>query len=506
MITMNHLASISIQTRDFLAKTRPMLINGKWVHASSGETFNSVDPGTGEVIGNISRGGIDEVEQAVKAARQSFEHRYWRNMPPNERTLLMWNLAELVLKEATTLVELEVLDQGQPKKMVEEFVIPGVVETLRYYAGWCTKLSGVTSDLSVPDTRTHRTFGPAFHAYSRMEAIGVVGAIVPWNFPLIMAVAKIAPAIAAGCTVILKPAEETSLSVLKLGELILEAGFPAGTVNIVTGPGRIVGDAIASHPDIDKITFTGSTEVGKQIVLAATGNLKKVSLELGGKSPVIVFDDADLETAIKGAAQSIFLNAGQVCFAGTRLYAQRGIYEQLVSGVADIARNIKLGHGMEPDTEMGPVVSKRQQDSIHCYIQSAIDDGAEIRAGGSVITESGYFIEPTIITSSNPTIRVVQEEIFGPVLPIIPFDDEEDVLNMANASPYGLAASVWTQNLARAHSFAGAIKAGTVWLNCHDVLDESMPFGGYKQSGWGTEGGRYGVEEYMQKKSIIATL
>ncbi len=482
-----------------------MLIDGKWIESASGETIESLDPGTGQTIATVSLGGAAEVDSAVAAARRALQRRNWRNMPSAERTQLMWQLATLIEQNGEMLSELEVLDQGLPKTLVDAFVIPGVCETLRYYAGWCTKITGVSSNLSAPDERQHRSIGPAHLAYSRMEPVGVVGAIIPWNFPLIMAIGKIAPAIAAGCTVVLKPAQETNLSALKLGELILEAGFPPGVVNIVTGAGE-VGAALAGHPDVDKITFTGSASVGRKIVQAATGNLKKVALELGGKSPLIVFDDADLEAVILGAAQSIFLNSGQVCFAGTRLYVHQSVFEVVAEGVAEAARNIKLGHGLQADSEMGPLISARQQKSVCNYIQSAIDEGADVRVGGNATGDPGFFVEPTIITTSRPDILVVREEIFGPVLPVIPFDNEEEVIALANNSDYGLAASVWTRDHSRAHSFAGALQAGTVWINCHGLVDESMPFGGFKQSGWGTEGGRYGVEEYIQKKSVVATL
>ncbi len=503
---MNQQHQISVTTRQFLEQPRPMLIDGEWRESASGETIQSLDPGTGQPVATAFLGGAAEVDSAVAAARQALEQRLWRNMPGTERARLMGALAELIEQNGETLSELEVLDQGLPKTLVDAFVIPGTVETLRYYAGWCTKITGISTSISAPDERQNRSIGPAFVAYSRMEPVGVVAAIIPWNFPLIMAIGKIAPAIAAGCTVILKPAEETNLSVLKLGELIMEAGFPPGVINIITGTGRTVGAALASHPGVDKITFTGSAEVGKQIVQAATGNLKKVALELGGKSPLIVFDDADLEAVIAGASQSIFLNSGQVCFAGTRLYVQQGVFEKVVEGVAEAARNITLGHGLQATSEMGPLISARQQESVCSYIQSAIDEGAEVRTGGKATGEPGFFVEPTILTTSRPDIRVVREEIFGPVLPVIPFDTEEEVIALANDSKYGLAASVWTGDHSRAHSFAGAIQAGTVWINCHDLVDESMPFGGFKESGWGTEGGRYGVEEYIQKKSVIATL
>jgi len=502
---MNEQHRISDTTRQFLGRTRPMLIDGEWIESASGKTIESLDPGTGQPIANVFLGCAIEVDSAVAAAKRALQQRSWRNMPSAERTRLMWQLATLIELHGETLSELEVLDQGLPKSLVDEFVIPGACETLRYYSGWCTKITGVSSTLSAPDERQHRSIGPAHLAYSRMEPVGVVAAIVPWNFPLIMAIGKIAPAIAAGCTVVLKPAEETNLSALKLGELILEAGFPPGVVNIVTGAGD-VGAALSRHPDVDKIAFTGSAATGRQIVQAATGNLKKVSLELGGKSPLIVFGDADLEAVIHGAAQSIFLNAGQVCFAGTRLYVQQCVFEEVAAGVAEAARNITLGHGLQADSEMGPLISARQQKSVCNYIQSAIDEGADVRTGGNATGDPGFFVEPTIITTSRPDIRVVREEIFGPVLPVIPFDDEEEAIALANDSEYGLAASVWTRDHSRAHSFAGAIQAGTVWINCHDLVDESMPFGGFKQSGWGTEGGRYGVEEYIQKKSVIATL
>ena len=380
---------------------------------------------------------------------------------------------------------------------------------LRYYAGWCTKIEGSTSNISFPDLRDEGASGPAYHAYTLKEPVGVVGAIIPWNVPLLMATGKIVHALTSGCTIVLKPAEETPLTALRLGDLIQEAGFPDGVVNIVPGYGHIAGAALARHPGIDRISFTGSTEVGKEIVRASAGNLKKVSLELGGKSPVVIFADADLDKAIKGAADTIFMNAGQICFAGSRLFVEKKVFNEVIDGVVEIAKNMKLGPGIDPETEMGPLISLRQLQRVTEYIESGISEGAEIVTGGKRKGETGYFLEPTVFVNTKPRMRIVQEEIFGPVLATIPIDDMSDISDVAtkvNDTSYGLSATIWTRDVSRAHILAAEIKAGVVWVNTPIALDQSLPFGGYKESGWGREGGREGVEEFTETKSVVISL
>ena len=507
---MAHDLNVSEKISDFLSVPRPMLINGDWVAAASGETIAALNPATGERIAESYAGDRSDVDKAVAAARNAFERQEWRRMLPTERTRLMWKLAELIDDNAEELAQMEVLNQGKPIELARHLDAAGAAESLRYYAGWCTKIEGITTaDLSFPDLRGDNARGPAYHAYSLKEPIGVVGAIVPWNVPLVMAIAKMGPALAAGCTMVLKPAEETPLTTLRLGELVMEAGFPPGVVNIVTGYGHVVGAAIAEHPGIDKVAFTGSTETGKKIIRAATGNLKKVSMELGGKSPVVIFDDADIDSAVAGAAEMILLNCGQMCFAGSRLLVHEKVYDDVVEGVADIARNTKIGPGIDPETELGPLVSARQRERVCEYIESGRAEGAEILLGGNPYGEKGYFMEPTILAGTEPHMRVVREEIFGPVLVTTPFREAADVMDVArvaNDTDYGLVATLWTRDLSRAHSLAAEIKAGMVWINTPLAFDETLPFGGFKQSGWGRESSRLGVDEYTESKSVIVAL
>jgi phenylacetaldehyde dehydrogenase len=487
---------------EFLARKHKHLINGKWVEPNSGKTFVTVDPATGETLSHIADGNAADIDAAVKAARNAFDNGPWRKkMTPSERGKLMWKLAELIDAHTEELAQLESLDNGKPLAVARAADVPLAAENLRYFAGWTTKIEGNTINLSVPYTP-----GARYHAYTVREPIGVVGQIIPWNFPLLMAAWKLGPALAAGCTVVLKPAEQTPLSALFLGELIQEAGFPDGVVNIVTGFGENTGAPLAAHNDVDKIAFTGSTEVGKLIVHAAAGNLKKVTLELGGKSPNVVLKDADLDTAIPGAASAIFFNHGQCCCAGSRLYVEQSIFDKVVEGVSAAAGKIKVGPGFDPTTQMGPLVSEEQLNRVCGFLESGFTEGAKATVGGKRKGEKGYFVEPTVLVNTNDKMKVVQEEIFGPVVTAIPFKDENDLITQANNSVYGLAAGIWTRDINRAHTVAAEMRAGTVWINCYNIFDAALPFGGFKQSGWGREMGHDALELYTEKKAVCARI
>jgi phenylacetaldehyde dehydrogenase len=412
----------------------------------------------------------------------------------------MWKLADLVEANLNELAELESLDNGKPLTIARAADIPLVVELFRYMGGWATKLEGATIPLSVPYTP-----GARYLAYTQREPVGVVGQIIPWNFPLLMAAWKLGPALACGCTVILKPAEQTPLAALRLGELIVEAGFPAGVVNIVPGYGQ-AGAALAAHPDVDKVAFTGSTEVGKLVLQAAAGNLKKVSLELGGKSPNVIFKDADLATAIDGAASAIFFNHGQCCCAGSRLFVEHSIFDQVIEGVADRARRIRVLPGLHPESDMGPLVSQEQFDRVCGFLESGYADGARAVVGGHRSGDKGYFVEPTVLLDAPNSSKVVQEEIFGPVVTAMPFKDPEEVLPRANDTVYGLAAGIWTSDIGKAHRLAAELRAGTVWINCYNIFDAALPFGGYKQSGWGREMGKDALELYTETKAVCVRM
>jgi len=475
-----------------------MLIGGEWVEAASGKTFDVFNPATGEVIAKVAEGDKEDIDRAVAAAKRAFANKAWRGLTPAARARLIWRLGDLIEQNADEFAELETLDNGKPVGLAKMIDVMGAAECFRYYAGWPTKIEGKTVPLSIP--------GLESHVYTRREPIGVVGQIIPWNFPLMMAVWKLAPALAAGCTCVLKPAEQTPLTALRLGELVEEAGFPAGVVNIVPGYGETAGAALAAHPDVAKIAFTGSTEVGKLIARAATGNLKKVSLELGGKSPTIVLSDADMKQAVPGAANAIFFNSGQVCVAGSRLYVEKNAFDAVVEGVANVAENIRVGPGLDPKTQMGPMVSAEQQDRVCSMIESGLEEGAEVVTGGQRIGNEGYFVQPTIMVNTTPDMRVVREEIFGPVVTAMPVDDLSEIAAIANDTPYGLAASIWTTNLSNAHKLAAQIDAGLVWINAHGLIDNAMPFGGFKQSGWGRELGKEGLEMYTELKTVCAIL
>jgi phenylacetaldehyde dehydrogenase len=498
MATATQAVPLTENVSRYVAKTRQMLINGKWVDAASGKTFPSYNPATGEVLAKVAEGDKEDIHRAVAAARAAFETGPWRKLTPSERGRMIWKLADLVEKHAEEFAQLESLDNGKPLTIARVADLPNTVDMFRYMAGWATKIEGNTITLSGQ--------GDKFFAYTLREPVGVVGQIIPWNFPLLMAAWKLAPALATGCCVVLKPAEQTPLTALLLGELVQEAGIPAGVVNIVPGYGETAGAALSAHPDVDKIAFTGSTEVGKLILHAATGNLKKVSLELGGKSPNVVFQDADIEQTIPGAAMAIFFNHGQCCCAGSRLYIEEKQFDKVVGGVSDIASKIKVGPGMDASTEMGPLVSEEQLNKVCGYLESGFAEGAKATAGGSRHGDKGYFVKPTVLVNTNDKMKVVREEIFGPVVTAIPFKDVDDLVAKANNSEYGLAAGVWTKDIAKAHRIASKLRAGTVWINCYNVFDAALPFGGYKQSGWGREMGHEVLNLYMEVKSVCTPI
>jgi phenylacetaldehyde dehydrogenase len=484
----------------FIATPRKMLINGKWVDAVSGKTFPTYDPATGKEMARIAEGDAADVNLAVTAARNAFDKGPWRRMTASERGKLIWKLADLLEKNLEEFAQLESLDNGKPLTVARAADVPLAVDLFRYMAGWATKIEGNTIPLSVPYTP-----GARYLAYTLREPVGVVAQIIPWNFPLLMAAWKLGPALAAGCTVILKPAEQTPLSAIRLGELIMEAGFPEGVVNVVPGYGE-AGAALSAHNDVDKVAFTGSTEVGRLIVKAAAGNLKKVSLELGGKSPNVILKDADLKTAIPGAASAIFFNHGQCCCAGSRLYVEKPIFDEVVQGVAEHAKKIRLGPGMDPSTQMGPLVSDEQMARVTGYIDSGLNEGAKALVGGKRHGDKGYFVEPTVLVNTHEKMKCVSEEIFGPVVAAAPFDRTEELVERANNNPYGLAAAVWTKDISKAHEIAHDLRAGTVWINCYNIFDAAMPFGGYKESGWGREMGHDALELYTETKAICARL
>jgi phenylacetaldehyde dehydrogenase len=492
---------IDEQVKQFVAKPRKLLIGGQWVEAVSGKTFPSYNPATGEVFAHVADGQKEDIDRAVQAARRAFDHGPWRRMTTSDRGKLIWKLGDLIEAHLEEIAQLETLDNGKPLTVARGADVPLAVDLFRYMAGWTTKIEGNTIPISVPYTP-----GAQYHAYTLREPVGVVGQIIPWNFPLLMAAWKLGPALAAGCTIVLKPAEQTPLSALRLGELICEAGFPDGVVNIVTGFGETAGAALAGHPHVDKVAFTGSTEVGKLIVNAAAEDLKKVSLELGGKSPNVLFKDADMNLGIPGVASAIFFNHGQCCCAGSRLFVEKSVFDQVVEGVAEEAKKIKIGPGLDPNTGMGPLVSDEQQQRVLSYLESGFSEGAKAIVGGGRAGEKGYFVEPTVLVDTKPDMKVMKEEIFGPVVCAVPFQDLEDVISAANDGIYGLAAAVWTKDINKAHRLATELRAGSVWINCYNIFDAALPFGGYKQSGWGREMGHDALELYTEVKAVCARL
>ncbi|ASS74242.1 betaine-aldehyde dehydrogenase [Tumebacillus algifaecis] len=486
------------RTADFVkSKTiKKLFIGGQFVEAVSGKTFPTYNPATGEILAYVAEAEQEDINRAVVAARDAFEDGPWSRMLPQDRARLIYTLADLIERDADVFAEIETLDNGKPIREAKHVDVPLTVEHFRYYAGWATKITGDVIPVNVPN----------LHNYVRREPIGVVGQIIPWNFPLLMAAWKLGAALATGCTVVLKPAEQTPLSALYLAKLIQEAGFPPGVVNIVPGFGETAGKALATHTDVDKVAFTGSTEVGKLIMNYAADSLKRVSLELGGKSPNIVFPDADFSRAVPGAMQAIFFNQGQVCSAGSRLYIHKSVYDNALADMVSYAdKKVRQGNGLDPKTTMGPLVTGEQLNRVTGYIEKGLEQGAKVATGGARADgdlANGYFVRPTVFYDVQDEMTIAQEEIFGPVVAAMPFDDIDDVIKRANLTTYGLAAGVWTQNMSTAFNVAHKLKAGSVWINCYNMFDAASPFGGFKQSGIGREMGEYALENYTQIKSV----
>jgi aldehyde dehydrogenase (NAD+) len=479
---------------EFMARPQHLLIDGRRVPAGSGRTFKSLNPATGQVIATVAEGGEADVELAVAAARRAFEGP-WRTMRASERGQILLRWADLLRAHADEIIELESIDAGKPISATMRQDFPAAVDTLTYYAGWADKISGDV----VPVRDDALT-------YTMREPVGVVAAIVPWNFPLMIGMWKLAPALACGCTIVMKPAELTSLSALRIAELALEAGLPKGVFNVVTGPGRVVGDALVNHPDVDKVTFTGSPGVGRGIMKGAASNFKRVSLELGGKSANVIFDDADLEAASKAAASGIFFNAGQVCSAGSRVLVQEKAYDEVVERLAARAKSIRIGDPLDRKTALGPVISEKQMKSILDYVEIGRKEGARLVTGGQRVGDRGYFISPTVFADVAHEMRISQEEIFGPVVSVIKFNDEADALRIANGTAYSLAAGVWSRDIGKLQRFAKRARAGTVWMNTYGYTDVRLPWGGERDSGLGREHGTAALDNFTEPKAVWMNL
>lgn len=487
---MTQTIKVANKVSEFLSGAQELFINGEFVNSVSGKTYETYNPANGQVLANVSEAEKEDVDLAVMAAKKAFEDGPWSKMSALERGTLMHRLADLIEENRQELAEIVSLDNGKPLQEPLTVEVPQTRDMFRYYAGWTTKNVGQTIPVA----------GPYFN-YTRHEPVGVVGQIIPWNFPISMLSWKIAPALATGCTVVLKPAEQTPLAALYFAKLVKQASFPDGVINIIPGFGETAGDALVKHPDVNKIAFTGSTVVGKSIMKEAANTMKRVTLELGGKSPNIVLPDADLEKTIPGVFSGIMANQGEVCNAGSRVYVHRDIYDEVVNGLVDYAKGVKLGSGLDPDTDMGPLVSKEQQEKVIRYIKKGNKEGAKMLVGGDH-NDDGYFVEPTVFVNVTDDMSIAREEIFGPVVVVMLFDDIDEVIDRANDSPYGLAAGLWTENLKNAHTITERLKAGTVWVNCYHLVDPASPFGGYKQSGTGRELGSYALDNYTEVKSV----
>lgn len=494
---MNVVVSDKTAAQAFVDRSKGMFIGGSFVDAVSGERLDVFNPASGAVITTVPAGDKADVDLAVAAARQSFESGVWRNKKYSDRAAILWRWADLMIANTEELAHIETLDNGMPLASAMN-AVKVAANTVRYYAGMVSKIYGQTSEISGD--------GLEYHAYSLSEPVGVAALITPWNGPLATACTKSGSALAAGCSVILKPSENSPLTALRIAELAKDAGIPDGVFNVVTGFGAAAGAALSAHPDVDKISFTGSTAVGRSLVRNAADNMKRLSLELGGKSPVFIFDDADLDEAVPAAAMGIFRNSGQVCFAGSRLYVQDRIYDEVVGRLADFARKIKLGDGFEPGTQLGPLISHQQRERVMGYVDSGVSEGAEVVTGGSVIDRPGYFMQPTIFAKTDPGMKIVREEIFGPVLVAERFSSFNDVTRLGNATPYGLGAGLYTRDVSKSHRAAKLIRAGNVWVNCYGFTDKTLPFGGFKESGWGREGGYEGIEAFLEKKAVYVKL
>ncbi|MBT2618890.1 MULTISPECIES: aldehyde dehydrogenase family protein [unclassified Bacillus (in: firmicutes)] len=483
------------KTLEFLKETKKKLyINGEWEESIEGNTFKTINPATGEVLATIHEAGEKDVDAAVEAASSAFEEGIWPEMSSYDRSRLMHKLADLIERDIDVIAQLDTLDNGKSINELKNGDIPNAIETLRYYAGWTTKMTGQTIPIS-----------HSYLNYTEHEPVGVVGQIIPWNFPFMMALWKIAPALATGCTIILKPAEQTPLSALYLATLIEEAGFPKGVINIINGFGKTAGDALVKHPKVNKIAFTGSTPVGRVIMKEAANTMKRVTLELGGKSPNIILPDADLDKAIPGVFSGIMVNQGQVCCAGSRVFIPDHLYNEVVERLVDYAKEVKLGNGLNETTEMGPLVSERQQETVTSYIKKGIEEGATLLVGGER-SEKGYFVSPAVFADVGDEMTIAKEEIFGPVVVAMPYSSIDEVVKRANSSQYGLAAGLWTENLKNAHKISRKLKAGTVWVNCYNITNSAAPFGGYKESGFGREMGSYALDNYTEVKSVWVNL
>ncbi|UUI03529.1 aldehyde dehydrogenase family protein [Oceanobacillus jeddahense] len=495
-MSLDTLDTLKPKVKAFLEEVNGFYINGQYVTAQSGQTFDVLNPATEEVIAKVSQADESDIDLAVQAARKAFDEGQWTKMEAAERSRIIYKFGDLLEEHREELAQLEALDNGKPYQQALEDDVEGTIEHFRYYAGWATKIFGKTTNVS-----------PDYATYTVHEPVGVVGQIIPWNYPLLMAAWKLGSALAAGCTVVLKPAEDTPLSILYAAKLFKEAGFPDGVVNIVSGPGSVVGNALVTHPQVNKVAFTGSTETGKEIMRKAADDVKAVTLELGGKSPAIVLEDADLETTLDGIFDGTMYNHGQNCSATTRIFVHRSLYKEVLDKLKKKAEETVVGPGLDSATDMGPLVSEKQMNTVLGYIEKGKEEGARLITGGKRTGDQGYFVEPTIFADVEDHMTIAREEIFGPVMSVFVFDEVEEVIQRANDSEYGLAASVWTENIKKGHYIASKLESGTVWVNDFGLELETMPFGGYKHSGIGREmGGDYGISNYVEVKSIFVNM